>query len=221
MEWLGVIIFIAITVYDSVRKSNKAKEQKAQQQKSGKQPPVTHKDKGNTLAGSANPSTKKVQTSGSILSNLMDFIEEADKQLASEGKENPKKAKSAAKAKTVSPAKKHTGKGEKTVSQAGTSSQPTKQTLMEQRPDREQREEHTKVAASVKPLKNAYENDIVCEHRIELNPNIKYSGQKQKDMQQKAAIVKTDEASLIQGMIWSEILGKPKAYQNRAPRFHR
>ena len=68
---------------------------------------------------------------------------------------------------------------------------------------------------------NAYENDIACEHRIELNPNIKYSGQKQKDMQQKAAIVKTDEASLIQGMIWSEILGKPKAYQNRAPRFHR
>ena len=155
------------------------------------------------------------------MGNLMDFIEEADKQLASAGKENSKKEKSVAKVKTVSQAKKHTGKGEKTVSQAGTSSQPTKQTLMEQRPDREQREEHTKVAASVKPLKNAYENDIVCEHRIELNPNIKYSGQKQKDMQQKAAIVKTDEASLIQGMIWSEILGKPKAYQNRAPRFHR
>ncbi len=219
MEWLGIIIFIAITVYDSVQKSNKAKEQKAQRQKSGKQPPVTHKDKGNTLAGSTNSSTKKVQTGGSILGNLMDFIEEADKQLASAGKENSKKEKSVAKVKTVSPAKKHTGKGEKTVSQAGTSSQPTKQTLMEQRPDREQREEHTKVAASVKPLKNAYENDIVCEHR--LNPNIKYSGQKQKDMQQKAAIVKTDEASLIQGMIWSEILGKPKAYQNRAPRFHR
>ncbi len=221
MEWLGIIIFIAITVYDSVQKSNKAKEQKAQRQKSGKQPPVTHKDKGNTLAGSTNSSTKKVQTGGSILGNLMDFIEEADKQLASAGKENSKKEKSVAKVKTVSPAKKHTGKGEKTVSQAGTSSQPTKQTLMEQRPDREQREEPTKVAASVKPLKNAYENDIVCEHRIELNPNIKYSGQKQKDMQQKAAIVKTDEASLIQGMIWSEILGKPKAYQNRAPRFHR
>ena len=180
MEWLGIIIFIAITVYDSVQKSNKAKEQKAQRQKSGKQPPVTHKDKGNTLAGSTNSSTKKVQTGGSILGNLMDFIEEADKQLASAGKENSKKEKSVAKVKTVSPAKKHTGKGEKTVSQAGTSSQPTKQTLMEQRPDREQREEHTKVAASVKPLKNAYENDIVCEHRIELNPNIKYSGQKQR-----------------------------------------
>ena len=221
MEWLGIIIFIAITIYDSVQKSNKAKEQKAQRQKGGKQPPVTHKDKGNTLAGSTNSSTKKVQTGGSILGNLMDFIEEADKQLASAGKENSKKEKSVAKVKTVSPAKKHTGKGEKAVSQAGTSSQPTKQTLMEQRPDREQREEHTKVAASVKPLKNAYENDIVCEHRIELNPNIKYSGQKQKDMQQKAAIVKTDEASLIQGMIWSEILGKPKAYQNRAPRFYR
>ncbi len=153
MEWLGIIIFIAITVYDSVQKSNKAKEQKAQRQKSGKQPPVTHKDKGNTLAGSTNSSTKKVQTGGSILGNLMDFIEEADKQLASAGKENSKKEKSVAKVKTVSPAKKHTGKGEKAVSQAGTSSQPTKQTLMEQRPDREQREEHTKVAASVKPLK--------------------------------------------------------------------
>ena len=35
--------------------------------------------------------------SGSILGNLMDFIEEADKQLASAGKENSKKEKSVAK----------------------------------------------------------------------------------------------------------------------------
>ena len=92
---------------------------------------------------------------------------------------------------------------------------------MEQRPDREQREAHTKVAASVKPLKNAFENQEQCEHRIELNPNIQYSKQKQAAMAQQAAIVQTDRDSLIQGIIWSEILGKPKAYQPNRPRFHR
>jgi hypothetical protein len=102
---------------------------------------------------------------------------------------------------------------------------PTK-TLMEMRPDREKREEHTKVAASVKPLtasvkplKNAYENDEKCEHRIELNPNIQYSKQQQKETAQAAAIVKTDKDSLVQGIIWSEILGKPKAYQPNQPVF--
>ena len=104
---------------------------------------------------------------------------------------------------------------------------PTK-TLMEQRPDREKREEHTKVTASVKPLtanvkplKNAFENDEHCEHRIQLNPNIQYSKQQQNTEAQRAAIVKTDGESIVQGIIWSEILGKPKAYQNRAGRMGR
>lgn len=77
---------------------------------------------------------------------------------------------------------------------------------MEQRPDREKREEHKKVAASVKPiaptvkpltasvkpLKTAFHNDEHCEHRIELNPNIQYSNQKQEVAAQRAAIVRTD-----------------------------
>ena len=97
---------------------------------------------------------------------------------------------------------------------------PTK-TLMEQRPDREKREEHTKVTASVKPLKNAFENDEHCEHRIQLNPNIQYSKQQEAMSMQRAAIVKTDGESIVQGIIWSEILGKPKAYQNQARRMRR
>ena len=67
--------------------------------------------------------------------------------------------------------------------------------------------------------KNAYENDEKCEHRIELNPNIQYRKQQKKDAAQAAAIVKTDQESLVQGIIWSEILGKPKAYQPNQPVF--
>ena len=94
---------------------------------------------------------------------------------------------------------------------------PTK-TLMEMRPDREKREEHTKVTASVKPLKNAFENQENCEHRIELNPNIQYSAQQTQVSAQRTAIVKTDGESIVQGIIWSEILGKSKAYQNQMRR---
>ena len=107
--------------------------------------------------------------------------------------------------------------------------------LEAQEADREKREEHKKVAASVKPiaptvkpltasvkpLKTAFHNDEHCEHRIELNPNIQYSNQKQEVAAQRAAIVRTDRDGLIQGIVWSEILGKPKAYQRRENVFQR
>lgn len=114
-------------------------------------------------------------------------------------------------------------KGKKTAAQTAQKSPatlPTK-TLMEQRPDREQREEYTKVSASVKPLKDAYTNDEHCEHRIELNPNIHYSRQNAVQDAQRAAIVKTDGESIVQGIIWSEILGKPKAYRQPGPPYRR
>ena len=114
-------------------------------------------------------------------------------------------------------------KGKKTAMQSAQKSPaelPTK-TLMEQRPDREQREEYTKVSASVKPLKDAYTNDEQCEHRIELNPNIHYSRQNAVQNAQRAAIVKTDGESIMQGVIWSEILGKPKAYRRPVSPYRR
>lgn len=75
--------------------------------------------------------------------------------------------------------------------------------------------------ANVKPLKNAFENDENCEHRIQLNPNIQYSKQQEQAAVQRASIVKTDGESIVQGIVWAEILGKPKAYQNRDRRMGR
>lgn len=75
------------------------------------------------------------------------------------------------------------------------------------------------MAASVKPLKNAFENQEQCEHRIELNPNIQYSKQKQAAMAQQAAIVQTDRDSLIQGIVWSEILVNQKPISQTGPDF--
>lgn len=127
-----------------------------------------------------------------------------------------------AKKQPVAPVSGHR-KGRKTAVQTAQKSPaalPTK-TLMEQRPDREQREEYTKVSASVKPLKDAYTNDEHCEHRIELNPNIHYSRQSAVQDAQRAAIVKTDGESIVQGIIWSEILGKPKAYRQPGPPYRR
>lgn len=92
--------------------------------------------------------------------------------------------------------------------------QSRKDNVLIERNEREDRN-HKKVSASVKPLKNAFDNDEHCEHRIELNPNIKYSNQtKTKENASKVA-VQTDKDSLIQGIIWSEILGKPKSMQNK------
>ena len=81
--------------------------------------------------------------------------------------------------------------------------------------DEEREKNHKKVTANVKPLKNAFENEEHCEHRIELNPNIQYSKQKKETEDAQQALVRTDKESLIQGIIWSEILGKPKSIQNK------
>ena len=152
---------------------------------------------------------------------MMDELEPANKKQAAPSAGKPAKTK----------------KKKAAVSQTAKKSpaELPKQTLMEQRPDREKREEHKKVAASVKPiaptvkpltasvkpLKTAFHNDEHCEHRIELNPNIQYSNQKQEVAAQRAAIVRTDRDGLIQGIVWSEILGKPKAYQRRENVFQR
>lgn len=228
MEWLMIIAFIVVSILDSKKKSDQAKQQREQRQKmqgqqvyrSEGQPKAAVKpERSKTVEGQ--PTAKK--THNQMYGPLGDFLEELENWASSiDSDEHPAKptgtqVKKPANAKNVAVKK----KSQKPVMQEAkkeTSALPTK-TLMEMRPDREKREEHTKVTASVKPLKNAYENDEKCEHRIELNPNIQYSKQQKKDAAQAAAIVKTDQESLVQGIIWSEILGKPKAYQPNQPVF--
>ncbi len=246
MEWLMIIAFVVISIMDSKKKSDQAKQQSAQrrQQMSGQgQRPAQP-----TRPQAAKPVSKQ---EGSFMGSLTEFLESLEDALDSDGEHTPAKrtVQKQPMQRTGTPQqtaqkpatqKQAPAAGKTLMQMAGKKKQaepqtakkspaqlPTK-TLMEQRPDREKREEHTKVSASVKPLtanvkplKNAFENDEQCEHRIQLNPNIQYSKQQQNTSAQRVAVVKTDGESIVQGIIWSEILGKPKAYQNRARRMGR
>jgi hypothetical protein len=228
MEWLMIIAFIVVSIMDSKKKSEQAKQQREQRQKmqgqqvyrSESQPKVAVKPE------SAKPAEKRQtvkKPENQMYGPLGDFLEELENWASTiDSTEHPAKpsgspVKKPVSAKNVS-VKQKTQKQSMQTAKKEPAALPTK-TLMEMRPDREKREEHTKVTANVKPLKSAYENDEKCEHRIELNPNIQYSKQQQKETAQAAAIVKTDKDSLVQGIIWSEILGKPKAYQPNQPVF--
>ncbi len=232
MDLLGLLIIIGVSIFSSVMKSNQAKQQHAERQKNNGQ--TIYGPEGGTTA-TGKPLVNKPHTpqkkSGNLLESLTEFLENVDDMLDEPEPANKKQAAPSA----GKPAK--TKKKKAAVSQTAKKSpaELPKQTLMEQRPDREKREEHKKVAASVKPiaptvkpltasvkpLKTAFHNDEHCEHRIELNPNIQYSNQKQEVAAQRAAIVRTDRDGLIQGIVWSEILGKPKAYQRRENVFQR
>lgn len=228
MEWLMIIAFIVVSIMDSKKKSEQAKQQREQRQKmqgqqvyrSESQPKAAVKPE------SAKPAEKRQtvkKPENQMYGPLGEFLEELENWASTiDSTEHPAKpsgspVKKPVSAKNVS-VKQKTQKQSMQTAKKEPAALPTK-TLMEMRPDREKREEHTKVTANVKPLKSAYENDEKCEHRIELNPNIQYSKQQQKETAQAAAIVKTDKDSLVQGIIWSEILGKPKAYQPNQPVF--
>jgi hypothetical protein len=228
MEWLMIIAFIVVSIMDSKKKSEQAKQQREQRQKmqgqqvyrSESQPKAAVKPE-NAKPAEKRQTVKKPENQ--MYGPLGDFLEELENWASTiDSTEHPAKpsgspVKKPVSAKNIS-VKPKTQKQSMQTAKKEPAVLPTK-TLMEMRPDREKREEHTKVTANVKPLKSAYENDEKCEHRIELNPNIQYSKQQQKETAQAAAIVKTDKDSLVQGIIWSEILGKPKAYQPNQPVF--
>lgn len=238
MEWLMIIAFIVVSIMDSKKKSEQAKQQREQRQKmQGQQVYRSESQPKEVVKREMPKQTEKPQTARKPQNQLYgpfgDLLEELENWASSiDSAEHPAKPAggqikkpAVPKSGQTVPVKKKTQKPEMQEAKKDPGALPTK-TLMEMRPDREQREEHTKVSASVKPitasvkpLKNAYENDEKCEHRIELNPNIQYSKQQQKKNAQAAAIVKTDQESLVQGIIWSEILGKPKACRPNQPAF--
>ena len=230
MEWLMIIAFIVVSILDSKKKSEQAKQQREQRQKMQGQPVYRSesaaRQQSQAKPKAAEPVSRKPQQAsdspfGGFLKDLEEWVNamDAEEHPAKPAREKQVVVQTSPKKQSAMP------KNRKAAPQAEKKSPaalPTK-TLMEMRPDREKREEHTKVTASVKPLKNAFENQENCEHRIELNPNIQYSKQNQ-DRERKASQtasieVKTDSEALIQGIIWSEILGKPKAYQPTQPKF--
>lgn len=228
-----IIAFVVISIMDSKKKSDAAKQQRTQRQQTTGQQVYRSGDEAKQM-NRPQPSKQPKKQEGSFMESLTDFLESLEDALEVDPKQakqqkpvqgNKQVPTSKQKVDTGKTLMQSANKKKKTAPQNAKKSPaqlPTK-TLMEQRPDREQREEHTKVSASVKPLKNAFENDENCEHRIQLNPNIQYSKQQQTTANQRAAIVKTDGESIVQGIIWSEILGpsKAKINQNRTRRMDR
>lgn len=210
MDILVGVILIAISIISSIKQSNDAKQKRSQrmQQTTANEKTIPRGRSRQTPAAEQSKQPQKKNWMGS----LTEFLEEIDdlvdpkKQSATPAKKPPKAT-----------ARKKSHKAAMSAVKKSPAELP-KQTLMEQRPDREQREAHTKVSASVKPLKNAFENQEQCEHRIALNPNIQYSSQKKIAVVQQSVQVRTDSEGILQGLIWAEILGKPKAYQRRENR---
>lgn len=218
MEWLGILIFVGITIYNSMKESNKAKQQREKRQSMSGQ--TVYRSPSAEIPDKPKQPMKKA---GNLFDSLTEFIGELENQLDSsqpQGKKKPEQKNTSAAGKGMTAAKKKKQKAAPPPAKKSPAELP-KQTLMEQRPEREQREAHTKVSASVKPLQNAFANQDACEHRIELNPNIQYSNRKRQTETARASIIRTDKDSLIQGIVWSEILGKPKAYQRRENVFDR
>jgi len=210
MDILVGVILIAISIISSIKQSKDAKQKRSQrmQQTTANEKTIPRGRSRQTPAAEQSKQPQKKNWMGS----LTEFLEEIDdlvdpkKQSATPAKKPPKAT-----------ARKKSHKAAQQAVKKSPAELP-KQTLMEQRPDREQREAHTKVSASVKPLKNAFENQEQCEHRIVLNPNIQYSSQKKIAAVQQSVQVRTDSEGILQGLIWAEILGKPKAYQRRENR---
>lgn len=216
MEWLMIIAFIAISILDSKKKSDRAKQNREQRKQMQGQPVYCSGNQTIQPQPARDPrkaaAPKQQQSHGDLLGSLMEWLTDADDDASKPARGTEKTVKQKL------PPKPRGKKGEANAAKKGAGTLPTK-TLIETRPDREQREAHTKVAAHVAPLKNAFENQEACEHRIELNPNIQYSKQNQAVETVATISVKTDKDSMIQGIIWSEILGKPKAYQPNVPKF--
>ncbi len=237
MDVLIVLLVAGILFYTGSKRSRKAKAERARrlaaqeeeakrtpQPKAAKQKPAAASKaqkasaQGETRAKTAQPAAKKAKAAQPAAKKAKAA------QTAAKGSAAPQPAEKNSKAAQQPKAQKPVQQ-KKSPKASPASQRPDiameQSTLIEQRPDREQRGAHTKVQASVKPLKNAYENDEHCEHRIELNPEIQYSGQKHAEGIIPKVQVRTDGESLVQGIIWAEILGRPKAHQRMQPRFPR
>ena len=186
---------ILSAVMNSVNKSNEAKKKHAERQR--RQPQTMQ------------PQQKKTAALMDWLDDLEESVTKTMKEMEQPFNEKPVKTK-----KKVTPAEK------KKIAEKKKGTVLPQATLFEQvesgkKREREAHKDMQPVKPSVQPLKTIYQNTEKCEHRIELNPNIQYQGQQQyADLERKQIQVQCQKPEdIIQGVIWSEILGKPKALQ--------
>lgn len=207
-----IMLLIIITVIKSVIDSQKAKDNSksrdAQRQGSQTRPPE-HRE---PAATPRPPKGKQTAQPGGLEEIFGQMMGKMKESLAPET-EQAKPQKSAAsqtkkkKASANDPAKaKAKGKSQP---------KPQAQTVAASHQERQERSEHERLRPSVKPVKSVFEEQDGCGHRVELNPHIDYSKSHAQKQQNRVAIqVRHDEDTILQSIIWAEILAKPKALEN-------
>lgn len=97
--------------------------------------------------------------------------------------------------------------------QKAKASQPVKSKPKEQKQENHERLKPNVKAkkASITSIKNVREDQEKDEHRIELNPHIHQRKTTTDQEKQKTLTLKHDSDMIVQGIIWSEILAKPKS----------
>ena len=199
-----IILIIVGVVIKSILESQKAKDSsksKQGQHQSGPGGPESGKPKPQRANQQTQPASLEDifgQMMGKMKESLTLETEQAKPQKASSGQ--PKKKKAAESSKN----KKNQQKPKQQAQNTASSHQ-----------SREERMEHERLRPSVKPVKSVFAETDSCGHRVELNPNIDYGkGQEHLKPKRSAIQVHHDQDTILQSIIWAEILSKPKALEN-------
>ena len=203
---LLIIITVIKSVIDSQKAKDKSKSREAERQSGGQtRPPERREANSAPRAPQGRQTAPQPNGLEEIFGQMMGKMKES---LAPETEQaKPKKASSSQTKKKKSSATDPT-KGK-------SKSKPQAQTAAASHQERQERSEHERLKPSVKPVKSVFEEKDGCGHRVELNPHIDYGkSQAQKRPDRVAIQVRHDEDTILQSIIWAEILAKPKALEN-------
>lgn len=197
MDLLGILIVLGI-VLSSIKGSQNAKEQsksrKAQEQERTEAPKA--KTQTNRYPAQTTSEDDIDMDLEAVVGQMVDKVKGV-LNLENEEVAKPKKKKPAQPKNSAQP---------KQQKVASTAHKPGKR-----------RNEHERLQPSVKPIKSVFEEKDDCGQRIELNPHIPYGQAEPKPKQKRPTVtVRYDEETILQSIIWAEILSKPKALENWA-----
>ena len=197
---LLIIAVVIKSVFDSQKAKDNSKNRQGQHP-SGPGKPESGKPKPQRAKQETQPTGLEDifgQMMGKMKESLTLETEQAKPQKASSGQTKKKKTAESSKG------KKNQQKPKQQAQRSASSHQ-----------SREERTEHERLRPSVKPIKSVFEEQDNCGHRVELNPNINYSqGQVPLKPKRSAIQVNHDQDTILQSIIWAEILSKPKALEN-------
>lgn len=200
---LLIIITVIKSVIDSQKAKDKSQSREAQRHNSQGMPGQHETSSVPKPKQAAQPSGLE-EIFGQMMGKMKEMAQESEQAKPQKAAAGQTKKKKTASAETAKGKSKNPPKSKKA------------QTAAASHQTHEERSEHERLKPTVRPVKSVFEEKDGCGHRVELNPNIDYSkGHQQKRRDPAAIQVRYDEDTILQSIIWAEILGKPKALENR------